>query len=133
MKSQSFEDKKVLIIDDSAVLRTILSKNLEQVGFAKHNLIESHDGEDGLEKLIVDKFDLVITDWYMPKMDGLEFVKMIKEKEHLKSIPLLMVTSEMDSRKELEAFKAGISAYIIKPFTANDLESKIREIFAKGN
>jgi CheY-like chemotaxis protein len=127
--SNSFDDKKVLVIDDSAVLRTILAKNLEQVGFDKDNIIESSDGEDGLDKLMVDKFDLVITDWYMPNMDGLEFVKLIKEKDHLKKIPLLMVTSEMDARKELEAFNAGISAYIIKPFTANDLESKIKEFF----
>lgn len=127
--SSSYDDKKVLVIDDSAVLRTILSKNLEEVGFQKSNIIESEDGEDGLDKLTVDKFDLVITDWYMPKMDGLEFVKMIKEKDHLKNIPLLMVTSEMDSKKELEAFRAGISAYIIKPFTANDLGSKIKEVF----
>jgi len=127
--SHSYDDKKVLVIDDSAVLRTILAKNLMQVGFQKSNIIESKDGEDSLDKFLVDKFDLVITDWYMPKMDGLEFVKMIKEKDHLKNIPLLMVTSEMDSRKELEAFRAGISAYIIKPFTANDLESKIKEVF----
>jgi len=127
--SSSYEDKKVMIIDDSAVLRSILAKNLEQVGFLKDNIIESMNGEDGLEKLMVEKFDLVITDWYMPKMDGLEFVKMLKDREHLKNIPLLMVTSEMDSRKELEAFRAGVSAYIIKPFTANDLESKIKEVF----
>ncbi len=127
--SHSLDDKKVLLIDDSAVLRTILTKNLVEVGFQKSNITESKDGEDGLDKLMVDKFDLVITDWYMPKIDGLEFVKMIKEKDHLKNIPLLMVTSEMDSKKELEAFRAGISAYIIKPFTATDLESKIKEVF----
>ncbi|MDH5400822.1 MAG: response regulator [Cyclobacteriaceae bacterium] len=127
--STSYEDKKVLVIDDSAVLRAILAKNLEQVGFLKDNITESKDGEEGLEKMMVDKFDLVITDWYMPKMDGLEFVKLMKDKDHLKNVPLLMVTSEMDGRKELEAFRAGISAYIIKPFTANDLESKIKEVF----
>lgn len=127
--STSFNDKKVLVIDDSAVLRTILARNLEQVGFRKSNIIQSGDGEDGLDKLSVDSFDLVITDWYMPNMDGLEFVKQIKEKDRLKDIPLLMVTSEMDARKELEAFRAGISAYIIKPFTANDLECKIKEVF----
>ncbi len=127
--SNSYDDKKVLVIDDSAVLRSILAKNLVEVGFQKSNIMESKDGEDGLDKLLVDKYDLVITDWYMPKMDGLEFVKMIKEKDHLKNIPLLMVTSEMDSKKELEAFRAGISAYIIKPFTANDLASTIKEVF----
>ncbi len=127
--SHSYDDKKVLVIDDSAVLRTILAKNLVEVGFQKSNIMESKDGEDGLDKLLVDKYDLVITDWYMPNMDGLEFVKMIKEKDHLKNIPLLMVTSEMDSKKELQAFPAGISAYIIKPFTANDLASTIKEVF----
>ena len=127
--SSSYNDKKVLVIDDSSVLRSILAKNLEQVGFSKINIVQSEDGEDGLDKLSVDNFDLVITDWYMPKMDGLEFVKMLKEKDRLKNIPLLMVTSEMDSKKELEAFRAGISAYIIKPFTANDLETKIKEVF----
>jgi len=127
--SNSYDDKKILLIDDSAVLRTILTKNLVEVGFQKDNITESKDGEDGLDKLMVEKFDLVITDWYMPKMDGLEFVKMLKEKDHLKNIPLLMVTSEMDSKKELEAFRAGISAYIIKPFTANDLASTIKEVF----
>lgn len=117
------------MIDDSAVLRSIIAKNLEQVGFQKSNIFESEDGKDGLDKLSIDSFDLVITDWYMPNMDGLEFVKLVKEKERLKNIPLLMVTSEMDARKELEAFRAGISAYIIKPFTANELESKINEVF----
>jgi CheY-like chemotaxis protein len=128
INSNSFDDKKVLVIDDSIVLRTVLTKNLVQVGFLKSNIVESLDGRDGLDKLMVDKFDMVITDLYMPNMNGLEFVKLIKEKAHLKNIPILMVTSEMDTRKELEAFNAGISAYIIKPFTANDLESKIKDI-----
>lgn len=124
-----FGDKKVMVIDDSHTIRQIIMKNLKQAGFIDENIKESSDGVDALEKLCEERMDMIITNWNMPKMSGLEFLKRVRGKETLNGMPILMVTSVTEKAKILEAIKAGGSDYLIKPFNAVELQIKVRNLF----
>ncbi len=123
-----FGNKKVLVVDDSPVMRRIIKKNLKQAGFLEENILESPDGDTATDRILVENFDLIISDWHMPKVDGLEFFYRLQAYDDFKDIPFLMVTSEAQKEKVMEALNAGISNYILKPFTAMDLEKKIKQI-----
>ena len=90
--------------------------------------MEAADGEAALNLMSGENVDIIITDWKMPKMDGLEFMKRIKSNKKLKNIPVLMVTAEASKQKVLEVIKAGVKSYIIKPFTAIQLQETIKKI-----
>ena len=124
-----YETRKVMVVDDSQVMRQIIKNNLKQLGFELENLLDAEDGEDALQKINQSEMDLVISDWNMPKMTGIDFLKAIRADEALKELPFLMVTSEADKGKIKEAVKAGVNQYIVKPFNTSQLEEKIREIF----
>ncbi len=124
-----YEAKKVLVVDDSAVMRQIIKNNLKQLGFENDNLSDAEDGQMGLKKAGESGFDLIISDWNMPKMTGIEFLKEVRGADAIKAVPFLMVTSEADKEKIVEAVQSGVSQYIVKPFNANQLEEKISAIF----
>jgi two-component system, chemotaxis family, chemotaxis protein CheY len=124
-----YETRKVMVVDDSSVMRQIIKNNLKQLGFELSNLLDAEDGEDALQKINQDRIDLVISDWNMPKMTGIDFLKAVRADDAFKELPFLMVTSEADKEKIMEAVQAGVNQYIVKPFNANQLEEKIREIF----
>jgi len=124
-----YETKKVIVVDDSSVMRQIIKNNLKQLGFEQSNLVDAEDGEQALKKISEDAIDLVISDWNMPKMTGIDFLKAIRSDGALKELPFLMVTSEADKEKIMEAVQAGVNQYIVKPFNATQLEEKIKEIF----
>ena len=124
-----YETRKVMVVDDSSVMRQIIKNNLKQLGFELTNLLDAGDGEEALEKISGEEVDLVISDWNMPRMTGIDFLKAIRSDGVLKETPFLMVTSEADKEKIMEAVQAGVNQYIVKPFNANQLEEKIREIF----
>jgi two-component system, chemotaxis family, chemotaxis protein CheY len=121
-----YEGKKVLVVDDSAVIRQIIKKNLKELGFA--DLTEAEDGAAGLKKAGEGPLDLIVSDWNMPNMTGLEFLKAVRADDGLKGIAFIMVTSEADKEKIMEAVQAGVSQYIVKPFNAVQLEEKIKAI-----
>jgi two-component system chemotaxis response regulator CheY len=108
-------------------MRQIIKKNLKELGFG--DIQDAEDGAAGLKKLGDFTADLVVSDWNMPKMTGIEFLKEIRGNDKLKATPFLMVTSEADKSKIIEAVTAGVSQYIVKPFNANQLEEKIKAIF----
>jgi len=122
-------DINVLIVDDMAAMRKILRTLLSQLGFK--NVDEAEDGKQALDKLKQDpnRYDLVITDWNMPNMTGIELVQAIRSDENLKHLPVLMVTAEAKKENVLMAIKAGVNNYIVKPFTAETLKEKIEAIF----
>lgn len=120
---------KILIVDDFATMRQIVKKSLGALGF--HNITEASDGVDALEKLGKDTFGFIISDWNMPNMMGLDFLKHVRSNDGYKSIPFLMVTAEAKRENVIEAAKAGVSQYIVKPFTVESLQQKIDAIFAK--
>ncbi len=124
-----YETKKVIVVDDSSVMRQIIKNNLKQLGFEQSNLVDAEDGEQALKKMNEDDVDLVISDWNMPKMTGIEFLREIRADGSMKELPFLMVTSEADKEKIMEAVQAGVNQYIVKPFNATQLEEKIKEIF----
>lgn len=124
-----YETKKVIVVDDSSVMRQIIKNNLKQLGFEQSNLVDAEDGEQALKKISEDPIDLVISDWNMPKMTGIEFLRAVRSDGGLKELPFLMVTSEADKEKIMEAVQAGVNQYIVKPFNATQLEEKIKEIF----
>ena len=118
----------VLIVDDFATMRRILRNILKQLGFT--NIIEADDGTTALEVLGKQKIDLIISDWNMPKMTGLELLKQMRSDSDLKSIPFLMVTAEAQKKNVIDAVKAGVSNYIVKPFTADQIMEKLEKIYA---
>jgi two-component system chemotaxis response regulator CheY len=124
-----YEAKKVLVVDDSAVMRNIIKNTLKQLGFGADKISDAEDGKAGMKKLGEGLVDLVVSDWNMPNMTGIEFLKAVRADGALKGIPFLMVTSEAEKEKILEAVQAGVSQYIVKPFNAVQLEEKIKQIF----
>lgn len=117
---------KILIVDDFATMRRILKNILKQLGFK--NLVEADDGTTAWEVLEGQTIDLVISDWNMPKMTGLELLKKVRASESYKRIPFLMVTAEAQKQNVIEAVQAGVSNYVVKPFTAEAISDKLEKI-----
>ncbi len=121
-------DLKILAVDDSPTMRRIILNTLKRAGF--QDVVEAVDGKDALAKMEVDNFNFVITDWNMPEMDGLTFVTTLRNSDQYKSLPILMVTTRSVKDDILEAMKAGVNNYIVKPFTPDTLKEKIEQILA---
>ncbi len=117
---------KILVVDDFATMRRIVKNVLKQIGFT--NITEADDGVTALEQLKSSSFDLIVSDWNMPKMTGLELLKTVRGMDEYKSIPFLMVTAEAQKQNVVEAVQAGVSNYVVKPFTADQLTEKLEKI-----
>jgi two-component system chemotaxis response regulator CheY len=120
---------KILIVDDFASMRRIIKNTLKQIGF-KH-VIEADDGTTALAMLKDQQIDLILADWNMPKMSGLELLKKIRKDEALKGIPVLLVTAEAQKENVIEAIQAGVSNYIVKPFTPDSMKQKLEQTLDK--
>ncbi|MDY7032373.1 MAG: chemotaxis response regulator CheY [Thermodesulfobacteriota bacterium] len=120
---------KILVVDDFSTMRRINKNLLRQLGYS--NIVEADDGTTALQKLQDEKIDFVVSDWNMPKMTGLELLKSVRADEKLKDIPFLMVTAESEKDKVIEAVKAGVNNYVVKPFTAETLKEKISKVFGE--
>ena len=118
---------KILVVDDFSTMRRIVKNILRQIGYS--NIDEAEDGNGALSKLRQDKYDLVISDWNMPNMTGLDLLKAIRADGNLNGIPVLMVTAESKKENVVEAKKYGVNNYVVKPFTADILKNKIEKIF----
>lgn len=118
---------KILVVDDMATMRRIVKNILKQLGFA--NTEEAENGQEALQKLRADNFSLVVSDWNMPVMSGIDMLRAIRADDKLKTIPVLMVTAEAQQANLVEAVQAGVSNYIVKPFTAETMQDKLNKIF----
>ena len=118
---------KILVVDDMLTMRRIVKNIMRQLGFA--NVEEAENGQDALTKLRAESFGFVISDWNMPVMTGIELLRAIRADDSLKAIPVLMVTAEAQKENLIEAIQAGVSNYIVKPFTAEVLQEKMNKIF----
>jgi two-component system chemotaxis response regulator CheY len=116
----------VLVVDDFASMRRIVKGVLKQIGFTK--IIEAEDGADALGVLKREAIDLVLADWNMPRMTGIELLKAVRDDESLKDAPFIMVTAEGQKDNVVEAVQAGVSNYIMKPFTPQTLEEKVKKV-----
>jgi len=117
---------RVLIVDDFATMRKIIKNILIQLGFK--DIVEAQDGVDALEILKKQRIDLIISDWNMPKMTGLDLLKAVRSNEDFKGIKFIMITAESQKENVIEAIKNGVNQYVIKPFTPKTLQEKLEKI-----
>ena len=122
-----YSSMKVLIVDDYRTMLRIIRNLLKQIGFS--DIDEATDGEDALTKVNGKQYDLIISDWNMEPMSGLEFLKKVREMPNYKEIPFVMVTAESKTENVIIAKKAGVTNYIVKPFNADTLKGKIDGCF----
>jgi two-component system chemotaxis response regulator CheY len=117
---------KVLVVDDSGTMRKIIIRSLNAVGIT--DVVEAADGVDGFTAFQSNSFDLVLTDWNMPNKSGIELASDIRATGS--SVPIFMITTEGEKNRVIEAIKAGVSDYLIKPFTADMLREKLDKYVA---
>jgi two-component system, chemotaxis family, chemotaxis protein CheY len=120
---------RVLVVDDFATMRKIIKNVLKQISI--DNVVEAENGKHALSVLKNDNVDFIISDWIMPEMTGIEFLRACKEDEQIKNIPFVMVTAEAQKDSVLEAIKSGVDNYIVKPFTPEKLKDVISKTMAK--
>jgi len=120
---------KILIVDDFSTMRRIIKNLLRDLGFT--NTAEADDGLTALPMLQSGSFELLVTDWNMPGMQGIDLLKAVRADPKLATLPVLMVTAEQKKEQIIEAAKAGVNGYIVKPFTAQTLKEKLEKIFER--
>jgi len=120
---------KILVVDDFSTMRRIVKNLLNELGFT--DISEADDGKTALPMLQQGGFEFVVTDWNMPGMPGIDLLKAIRADDKLKHLPVLMVTAEAQREQIIEAAKAGVSGYIVKPFTGATLKEKLDKIFER--
>jgi two-component system, chemotaxis family, chemotaxis protein CheY len=118
-------NKLVLTVDDSAAIREMLAYVLKSAG---HRVIEAEDGMDGLQKALVNAFDLIITDQSMPKMDGITLVKALRALPQYKTTPILLLTTESSDAMKDEGRSAGATGWLVKPFDPNKLIEVVQKV-----
>jgi len=121
----------VLIVDDSSSMRAIVRKIIKASGFNIGELLEAADGKEAIKVLMDEWVDLVLTDINMPKMNGLELISEMKKDEMLKSIPVVMVTTEGSEKRIQESMELGASGYIKKPFLPEDIKRTLSAIMGE--
>ena len=121
--------KNVLVVDDVEITRKIICKILKRIGF--DSIFEADDGPAALSMLREFPIDLIITDWNMPQMSGLELLQKIRAHPEHQHIPVLMITAEGQEEYLLAAVKAGVDNYVVKPFRAETLKEQIETVFKK--
>lgn len=117
---------KVLVVDDSPTMRRIVTNSLKRIGYK--DVVEGGNGVEGIDQLKLGGVEFIITDWNMPEMNGLEFVKAVRGSDEWGSLPILMVTTRSVQTDVIDAMKAGVNSYIVKPFTPPVLKEKIESI-----
>ncbi len=117
---------RILVVDDVPLMRRMTCSFLSKMGIKE--VREAKDGKTALEALKQDRADLVITDWKMPEMNGLDLLREMRSDEALREIPMLLMTATDDKGDLTEALKRGVSDYIAKPFDSKSLEAKIRKV-----
>jgi two-component system chemotaxis response regulator CheY len=120
----------IMSVDDFSTMRRIIKTLLKQLGYT--NVIEADDGTTAWDMLQNHEVDFIISDWNMPKMTGLDLLKKVRQDDRFNGMPFLMVTAEAEKDNIVQAVKAGVSNYIVKPFTADVLKQKIEKIFGSA-
>lgn len=124
--SMNENDKNILIVEDSPTMRRIIFNTLKQIGFL--NVISAGNGAEAIKMLGSNPIGFIITDWNMPEMNGLEFVTWVRNNDKYKDLPILMITTRGMKEHVIEAVKAGVNNYIVKPFTTELLQQKIEKL-----
>jgi two-component system chemotaxis response regulator CheY len=116
---------KLLIVDDSSTMRRIIGNVVQQLGVGKDDFDEAEDGVKAWEQLEKNQYDIILTDWNMPNMNGLQLVKKIRSEGNHQEVPIIMITTEGGKSEVITALKAGVNNYIVKPFSAEILKEKL--------
>ena len=117
---------KVLVVDDSTTMRRIVANCLRGIGIT--DVVEAENGAQAFKKLQeVDGINLILTDWNMPNVNGLQFIQQVMASNY-RNIPIIMVTTEAEKLKVVEALRAGAKNYVVKPFTPEVLQEKIKQV-----
>lgn len=122
---------KILVVDDFSTMRRIVRNLLVELGFSGQLIQEADDGANAMVMLKSQPFDMVVTDWNMPNMTGIDLLRAIRAEASLKGLPVLMVTAENNRDQIIAAAQAGVNGYIVKPFTAATLQEKLTKIFER--
>lgn len=125
---------RILVVDDMPAIRDLVKSQLRVLGY--RNIVEASDGEGALEVTLKAHYngapvELIISDWNMPKMTGLEFLKQVRASDVISKTPFVLLTSESERDQVTEAILAGVSQYIVKPFAAKNFEDKLKMVWAK--
>ena len=122
---------KILIVDDSSTMRRIIGNVVMQLGFTRDNFDEAEDGIKAWKILSEAHYDVILTDWNMPNMNGLELVKKVRSEGTHQKTPIIMITTEGGKSEVIIALKAGVNNYIVKPFNAEVLKEKLDGVLKK--
>lgn len=122
------ENKRILFVEDSPTMRRIIENSLKKLAIKE--IVDAENGVDALEKIQKQDFDMVLTDWNMPEMNGQELVEHIRKMDKYKNVPILMITTRGMQEDVVTAIKSGVNGYIVKPFTPEVLKKKMVEIFS---
>lgn len=117
---------KFVVVDDSLTMRRIVVNALKSLGYEQ--VAEAGDGKEAIAKLTTEGSTFVITDWNMPEMNGLELARWLRSNAQYENIPILMITTRGNKDDVIEAMKARVNNYIVKPFTPQGLKEKIEQI-----
>ena len=120
-------DLNIIVVDDFSTMRKIVKDLLTELGFSKFD--EADDGSSAWPMIQSGHYGLIVSDWNMPKMTGIELLKKVRSHSELKETPFLLITAEAQRSQIIEADEAGVDGYIVKPFTAETLHEKIHNIF----
>lgn len=128
------ETTRILIVDDMMTMRALIKGQLKGMGF-KH-FIEADNGENGYNVLVAQlaantPIELVLSDWNMPQLNGLDFLKKVRASKDFKNLPFMLVTAEGEQAQVMEAIKAGVSNYLVKPFTPLLIKEKMEAVWKK--
>ncbi len=118
---------RIITVDDSSTMRRIIKNTLKRIGYGDE-ILEAENGKEALDVLSNNEVDLIITDWNMPVMDGLTFVKKVRSDSKFDDVPIIMVTTEAAKEDIITALKAGVNNYVVKPFTPQVLKEKIEAV-----
>ena len=120
---------RFLVVDDSSTMRRIIINTLQKLGY--QDITEAANGREGLERLSSGPVDMIITDWNMPEMTGIDFIRAVRTNAQHAALPVLMVTTNAAKDDIVEALRAGVSNYVVKPFTPDTIKEKIEAVLSR--
>lgn len=121
---------RFLVVDDSSTMRRIMVNTLNRIGYQE--IVEATTAREALDCLGTEQIDMVITDWNMPEMSGVEFIRHMRQEDRFPKLPVLMVTTNAAMADIVDAMKAGVTSYVVKPFTAEVIKDKIEAAVARS-
>jgi two-component system, chemotaxis family, chemotaxis protein CheY len=120
---------RFLVVDDSSTMRRIIINTLNKLGYM--DIVEAGNGREGVDKLEAGPVDVIVTDWNMPEMSGIDFIRHVRSAPATKDLPVLMVTTNAAKDDIVEALKVGVNSYVVKPFTPDTMKEKIQAVLAR--